>query len=64
MDFCNLDIIEINELKNKMKECAEKDWWFEISGESAELLYKYVSSIEQSLLYCCDDKKQEEKGEK
>lgn len=46
--FFNIDIIEINGLKDMMKKCKENDEWFEINAESAGLLYDYIDSIERS----------------
>lgn len=63
MDFSNVDVIRINEMKTFMKKCGEKDQWFEIPGSSAKLLYKYIDSIEQTLEYLYEDKEEEEEEE-
>ncbi len=49
MEFTNIDVIEIMRLKEHLKKNADKDEWFEINGESAKLLYKYITSIENTL---------------
>ena len=65
MEFTNIDVIEIMRLKEHLKKNADKDEWFEIGGESAKLLYKYITSIENTL-ECLQDymNKDTEKEEK
>ena len=40
------DIAEIIHLREYLKECAEKDRYFEIGGSSSEVLWQYITSLE------------------
>lgn len=44
------DIAKIVDLKECLKDCAENDHYFEICGDSAKVLWEYISALETVIL--------------
>lgn len=40
------DIVSIVQMREDLLKNAENDSWFEINGESAEVLYQYITAME------------------
>ena len=54
-EFTVKETIRINKLRESLQKDAENDNWFEIGGDSAKLLLKYITKIEESLFFKEDE---------
>ena len=50
-DFFTLEeMVDITNLREHLKRCADEEDFYEIGGNSANLLYKYITQLEQGII--------------